>query len=566
MRRHRLLPILASLGLLLAACGTTTQGTPTAEPTGSGGGGGTATGGTVRIGLPGYPDSLHPGLAVLAESYTIYELVYETPITVTSEGEYVPKLATDWTPSEDGLTWTVTLRDDATFHDGEPLDADDLAFSIEFFRDNVFALLTSYAEPFVEVNVVDATTVELTTEDELPEVLFNANLYGIYVLPEHIWSSEDPQEFGNEEMIGSGPFTFVEATQGEFVELAANPDYWGTVPAIDGVIFQTITNADARITALTANPPQVDALSEFPATAIAALQNTENVAVNIAETPGGQLRDIFFNVTTEENCPPDDGVCNGHPALKDVEVRRALAHATNKEQLIQVATLGTGSPGLSLVTTTHGDFLNPDLEDYAFDIDEANRLLDEAGYEDTDGDGVRECLPDQDCDDLTFRLYFPDDSDTAPREAEQLQDTWNEVGVAVQIQGLDPQSTLTSLCCPGFDYDIIIWSWYTDIDAGGLLVVPTCAEIPTGQNETGYCNPEYDALFEAQNVELDRDTRIDQIHELQRILMEDVVYIVPYYFVSIQAWRTDTFTGWIEGSPTLGIEDAGQLVQLRPSE
>ena len=81
--------------------------------------------------------------------------------------------------------------------------------------------------------------------------------------------------------------------------------------------------------------------------------------------------------------------------------------------------------------------------------------------------------------DLTFRLNFPDDSDTAPREAEQLQDTWNQVGVAVQIQGFDPD-TLTSLCCPGFDFDVIIWSWYTDIDAGGLLGVATCAEIPSG--------------------------------------------------------------------------------------
>jgi peptide/nickel transport system substrate-binding protein len=568
MRRTRTLPILTALILILAACGTD-QGSPSAEPDGSpdgtDGGGGTATGGTVRIGLPGYPDSLNPGLAVLAEAYTIYELVYDTPITVTAEGEFVPKLATDWTQSEDGLTWTVTLRDDATFHDGEPLDADDLKFSIEHFRDNVFPLLTSYAEFFVDVNVVDATTIELTTEDELSEVVFTANLYAIYVLPEHIWAEEDPQEFGNEEMIGSGPFTFVEATQGEFVELAGNPDYWGEAPAIDGVIFQTITNADARITALTANPPQLDALSEFPATAIPALQNAENVVVNIAETPGGQLRDIFFNITTEENCPPEDGVCSGHPALKDLNVRRALAHATNKEQLIQVATLGTGSPGLSLVTTTHGDFLNPDLEDYAFDTAEGNRLLDEAGYEDTDGDGVRECLADQDCDDLTFRLNFPDDSDTAAREAEQLQDTWNEIGVAVQIQGFDPD-TLTSLCCPGFDFDVIIWSWYTDIDAGGLLGVATCAEIPSGFSETGYCNPEYDALFEAQAVELDRDTRIEQIHELQQILMDDVVYIVPYYFVSIQAWRTDTFTGWIEGSPTLGIEDPGQLVQLRPNE
>ncbi len=566
IRGRQTLTIVVVLASILAAC-TGTQSSPGAsEPDGSepaSSGGGTATGGTVRIGLPGYPDSLNPGLAVLAESYTIYELVYDTPVAVTATGEWIPKLATEWSVSEDGLTWTMTLVEGATFHDGEPADADDVAFSVEFYRDNEFPLLTSYAEPFVEVTVVDPVTITLTTEDPMSQPLFEQNMAAIYVLPEHIWANEDPQEFGNEEMIGTGPFTLTAASQGESVELATNPDYWGTVAAIDSVIFQTMTNADARITALTTG--QIDALTEFPATAITTLENAENVVVNSAATPGGQLRDIFFNITTEENCPPDVGVCSGHPALKDLAVRQALAHGVDKAQIIQVSWLGLATPGLSLVTPAHGDFYATDIEDYAFDIAEANRLLDEAGYEDTDGNGVRECLADQDCEDLTFRLNYPDDSDTAPREAEQLQDTWTQLGVAVQIQGFDPD-TLTSLCCPGFDFDVIIWSWYTDIDAGGLLGVATCAEIPSGFSETGYCNPEYDELNDAQAVELDQATRIDQIHELQQILVDDVVYIVPYYFPSIQAWRTDTFTGWIEGSPTLGLEDPGQLTVLRPSE
>jgi peptide/nickel transport system substrate-binding protein len=549
---------------VLAACGGGGQASSGASTPASSGGG-TATGGTVRIGLPGYPDSLNPGLAVLAESYTIYELVYDTPISVTATGEWIPKLATEWSVSEDGLTWTMTLVDGVTFHDGEPMTADDLKFTIELFRDTEYPLLTSYAEPFVEVTVVDDTTIELVTEDPMSEPLFSQNMAAMYVLPQHIWENEDPQEFANEEMIGTGPFTFVEASQGEFVRLATNPDYWGTVAAIDDVIFQTMTNADARITALTTG--EVDALTEFPATAITTLENAENVVVNSASTPGGQLRDIFFNITTEENCPADVGVCNGHPALKDLAVRRALAHGVNKEQIIQLSWLGTAEPGLSLVTPGHGDFYASELTDYAFDIAEANALLDEAGYEDTDGDGIRECLADQDCPtgDLTFRLNYPDDSDTAPREAEQLEDTWSQIGVAVTIQGFEPDA-LTSLCCPGFDFDVIIWSWYTDIDAGGLLGVATCAEIPSGFSETGYCNPEYDELNDAQAIELDEATRIEQIHELQRILLEDVVYIVPYYFPSIQAWRTDTFTGWIEGSPTIGLEDPSQLTVLRPSE
>ena len=561
-RHHSVLSLLVTIGLLLAAC-TGIQGTPAPGAT-DGGDGGTATGGTVNIGQGGYPDSLNPGNGVLSEAYTLYELVYDTPISVTSAGEYVGELATDWSASEDGLTWTMTIIEGATFHDGEPLTAADVAFTIQLYRDTeAFPFLPSYAAPFETIEAPDDTTVVLTTAQPLNT--FESYMAFIYVLPEHIWAEEaDAVEFENAEMIGSGPFSLVEATQGEFVELAANADYWKTPPFIDGVILRTIDNADARITALTTG--EVDAITEFPATAVSTLQNVENVTVHIAAVAaGGTLRDVFFNITTEEDCPPDDGVCSGHPALKDVAVRRALATAVDKQQIIDVATLGTASPGLSLVPPGLGDYYPSDVEDYPFDPEAANALLDEAGYEDSDGDGVRECLPDQDCEDLTFRFHYADDIDTAPREAELLQGMWSEIGVAIEIQGLDPD-TLTSICCPSFDYDIMLWGWGTDPDPAFLLGVTLCGEIPSGFSETGYCNPEYDELYDAQAVEADRDARVELIHEMQRILIEDVPYIIPYYAQTIQAWRTDTFTGWLEDDPTLGLDDPSWLSVLRPAE
>jgi peptide/nickel transport system substrate-binding protein len=555
--------------VLLAACGATqsteSAGTSTApdESATASQDGGTATGGTVRIGVGGYPDSLNPGNGVLAEAYTMYELVYDTPIAVTSAGEYVPELASDWSVSDDGLTWTMTIVDGATFHDGEPLTAEDVAYSVALYRDTEdFPFLSSYGAPFVEVEATDEQTVVLTTEE--PLVTFESYMAFIYVLPEHIWAEvDDPVAFENEEMIGSGPFSFVEASQGEFVELAGNADHWSTPPNVDGVIFQTISNADARVTALTTG--EVDAINEFPATAVATLQNAENVNVHIADiAAGGAFRDVFFNITDEENCP-EDGVCSGHPALKDVEVRRALATAVDKQQIIDVATLGTASPGLSLVPPGLGDFYASEVEDYPFDPAAANAMLDDAGYEDSDGDGVRECLPDQDCETLTFRFNYADDIDTAPREAELLQGMWAEIGVAIEIQGLDPDA-LTSVCCPTFDYDIMLWGWGSDPDPAFLLGVGLCSEIPTGFSETGYCNPDYDALYDEQAVAQDVDERIEIIHEMQRILVEDVPYIIPYYQNSIQAWRTDTFTGWIDEDPTLGLEDPSSLVNLRPAE
>ncbi len=142
---------------------------------------------------------------------------------------------------------------------------------------------------------------------------------------------------------------------------------------------------------------------------------------------------------------------------------------------------------------------------------------------------------------------------------------WSDIGVAIEIQGLDPD-TLTSVCCPTFDYDVMLWGWGSDPDPAFLLGVGLCSEIGSGFSETGYCNPDFDDLYARQGVETDPDARVELIREMQRILVEDLPYIIPYYQVSIQAWRSDTFTGWLENDPTLGLEDSASLINLRPAE
>jgi peptide/nickel transport system substrate-binding protein len=569
-------PALAvALALALAACG----GTGTPAPSGqsaapSSSSGGTATGGTVRIGIGGAPDSLNPGNGLLSEAYTLYELVYDTPISITSAGEYVPELATDWSPSDDGLTWTMTIRDDVTFHDGEPLTAEDVAYSIQLYKDTEdFPYLPSYASYFDTIEAPDPTHVVLTTTDPLGN--FEANMVFMYVLPKHIWENvDDPVAFQNEEMIGSGAFKLVENVQGESTTLAANEDYWNGRPNVDQVIFQTISNADARVTALTNG--DVDAITEFPATAVPALNNADGVTVHIADIgAGGDIRDVFFNVVDPANCPTDDpetdedesGVCSGHPALQDKAVRQALAMAMDKQQIIDVALLGLGSPGVALVPPGLGDFYLGEGSDNGFDVDAANQLLDDAGYKDTNGDGVRECLPDQDCPtgDLTLRFNYADDIDTAAREADLIAGMWEQIGVKIDIQGLDAD-TLTSVCCPSFDYDVILWGWGADPDPAFLLGVAICDEISTGFSETGYCNPQYDDLYSQQGVETDHATRVEIIHQMQQILVDDVPYIIPYYQQTRQAWRSDKFIGWLEDDPTLGLEAPDNLTVISQAQ
>ncbi len=141
----------------------------------------------------------------------------------------------------------------------------------------------------------------------------------------------------------------------------------------------------------------IDMISEFQPTAFATLENTANVEVVITEAVAASMTDIFFDLMDPADCPgpsdliPDGGTCSGHEALRDIEVRQALASATNKQQLIDVATLGTGNLGVSVVQPALGDFFIGEDASPAFDVEAANQQLEDAGYIDTDGDGVREC-------------------------------------------------------------------------------------------------------------------------------------------------------------------------------
>ncbi len=565
---------LVGLALVATACGSGTDATTAPPQTTTGGGGtattappSTATGGTVRIGWGGAPVDRNPGNGVLSEDYTLYEIVYDTPIGLDLEGNYVPELATDWSVSEDGLTWTLTIRDDVVFHDGTPLTAADVAFTLSLYQTTEdFPFLPSYVDVFTSIEAPDATTVTLTLDEPIGN--FESRMVFMYTLPKHIWEAEaDPVAFLNEDMIGTGSFKLTDFVEGESTQLAANDDYWGGRPNVDALVFQTFDNADARVQALING--DLDMITEFPATAIATLTSDPNVTVAQGAPLAPSLSDIFFNVTEPDNCPAEDGVCSGHPALLDLTVRRAMAHAVDKQQMIDVALLGLGSPGLGLVPAGLGDWFASELvpEDYAFDIAEANRLLDEAGYADTDGDGIRECPAGADCGptgDLTFRVNYPNDSDNAPRTTDLAKGWWSEIGINAEITPLDPD-TLTSVCCPTFDFDIIFWGWGTDPDPAFLLGALLCSEIDSGFSETGYCNPTYDELYDQQAVATDIAERRAIIAEMQRIALEDVPYIIPYYDDAVQAYRNDTFVGWQDSSAKLALEDPSSLNVIRPA-
>ena len=558
----RLFPTAIALTLLAAACGGGGEATPEteqpAEPV------------ILRVGMPGSPDSQNPGNTYLTEGFDLIELVYDALVSFDFAGNYHPELAESWTTSDDGLVWTFTLREGAMFSDGTPVTAQDVAFSLLAYRDwGDFGYISGYATHFADVQAPDERTVVLTLD--APVGNLESQLLFCYILPEHIWGQfagdvDAALAFENAEMIGAGPFRLVEYRQGEFYRLAAIKDHYLTPPVVDEVIFQTYTNQDALVQALRAG--QLDMITEMPNTVFPTLLNEAGISAVRGASRG--FRDYIFNLIAPDDCPVDDGgVCSGHPALRDPIVRQAMAHAVDKQQVIDVAELGLGAPGLGLVPVALGDFYASELEDYAFDIALANQMLDEAGYLDTDGDGIRECPGGMDCGgrQLDIGMQIPSDIGSGPREAELLSGWWAQIGIRMTPQVLEPD-TVTANCCPAFDFDMLMWGWTSDPDPSFILSVLTSVEIPTGLSETGYNNPEYDRLFDGQTVELDHATRVQMVHDMQRMMLEDLPYIIPYYQEELQAFRSDRFTNWpvpAEGSgDILYLQDPLSLTVVRP--
>jgi len=545
--RYTFLVLMIVLALALSACAGIGQSEPV----------------VARVGWAGSPDTLNPGTGVLSEAYTIFALVYDTIYEYQLDGTYKLDVAESGEVSDDGLTWTFKIRDGIKFHDGQPMTANDVAFSVNLYKNNGdFIYLNAYTSNFDTVEATDDSTVVITLTDAVPNMDYLLSY--LYIVPEHVWKdyAEAPAstEYENLEMIGTGPFKMLEYTPNEFVRLGANKDHFANPPKVDEVIFQTFESNDVLVQSLKSG--QVDMITEMPATAVETLKGDANIKVVTGAPFAPDITDVIFNQADPERCPTDvGGLCTGHPALRDRNVRLALAHATDKQKLIEVVQLGFASPGLTLIADGLGPWYNNTIKDYEFDAAKANSILDEAGYADTDSDDVRE-MPDG-SQPLNFRLHWPSDSIDSPRVAELLSEMWQEVGVTVELQAVDPDA-LTAECCPTFDFDIIIWGWGSDPDPNLLLSVYTTDEIPNGYNETGYSNPEMDELNIQQGRELDAAKRRETVWQMQQIAFDDVVYIIPYYAQAIQAYRVDRFTGWITDMAKIELPDVSSLVVIEP--
>ncbi len=451
-------------------------------------------GGTFTVAIGQQPDQLDPHITTAYPSFQVLENVYDTLVVPDAETlEMSPSLATEWTTSEDSLTWTFTLRDDVTFHDGSAFDAADVVYSYERIIDEELANAFRFAT-VDSVTAVDDTTVEIALTEPTPNLLANLGGFkGMAILPEGAADELDLATEAN----GTGPFTL--GAQGpDGLTLEANPDYWGEGPQVDAVEFRYISEPTTALTELQTGG--VDWTDNIPPQQIESLADADDV---VLETTPSQ--DYWYFSANFEREPFDDPL-----------VREALGYAIDREAITQAATFGAGSANQTAIPPD--SFWSSDHAPYSYDPEQAMSLLEEAGVSD-----------------LTMGLMVTDEFPQSVTAAEVITSQLAEVGITVEVQ---TETFATWLDRQGQgDFDAFLLSWLGNLDPFGYY---HSQHITDGSNNyQGYSNPEVDELLEQASVETDEDARKDLYDQAVEMIVDDGSYYYLYNPDVVQAWSPE---------------------------
>ena len=446
------------------------------------------------------PPHLDPTSAAAgAIDSVLYSNVFEGLTRFASDGSIIPGLAQSWVISDDGMTYTFKLAEGVTFHDGTTMDAEDVKFSLDRARaeDSANAQKALFAS-IADVEAVDASTVKITLSAPNGSLLFNL-AWGdaVIVAPESIENIKQAP-------VGTGAFKFANWVQGDNITLEKNADYWGTPAKLDKVTFKFISDPTAAFAAVMAE--DVDVFAGYPAPEnVPQFEADPRFQVIVGNTEGETI------LSTNNKMPPFD----------NVKVREAMAHAIDRQAIIDGAMFGLGTP-----IGTHFAPHNPDYVDLtagsAYDPEKAKALLAEAGF----------------AEGFTTTLKLPPPS-YARRGGEIIAAQLREVGIQTEITNLEWAQWLEEVF-KGKDFGLTIVSHTEPMDIGI------------------YARPDYyfqydDADFQAMNTALEAEAdpakRSALLEQMQRKISGD--YVNGYLFqLAIPTIAKAGVQGLWENAPT----------------
>jgi peptide/nickel transport system substrate-binding protein len=480
----------------------------------------------VTVGWPQEPDSLNPMYTTMTYAGYTISLVYAPAWNFNTALEPQPVLVEEMPStenggiSEDGTTFTLTLKEGLTWSDGEPLDSSDFVFTAEMYQsESNTPLSRGVYEDMIEVSAPDERTVVVRFENPFSAWL---SLFGA-VLPEHVFrpvfeeeGTLDNAELNRAPAVSSGPYLFEEWNVGNFMRFSSNPNYVLGQPQIQTLLVRFFGDDETYVASLVADEIQVATFFDY-----SYVPRVEEAGIEVQVLPAGYNEGWFFNVG------PD-----AHPALQDVNVRQALAMAFDREAITTDLLLGATYPGSSFWEGT--PYENPDLEPVPFDPEMSAQLLDEAGWVDSNGDGTR----DQDGVELVLRFV----TNTRPIRAESIapivQQQLGEIGVGVELLTYPSDQFFGGYNEGGpiatGQYDIAQWSSSPgafpepNVRAFRCDEIPS-PEVPTGANWSYYCDEELSDLFVQQEQETNLEERIALYHQIDEMIYNAYIWVSVWF-------------------------------------
>jgi peptide/nickel transport system substrate-binding protein len=505
----------------------------------------------LRLGWLAGPDNLNPFIGTTSSAFTVWYMNYDTLVGLNTTDIAPNKttgLATGWTTSADGKSWTFTIRGNAHWQDGVPLTAADVAWTYNDIVKHQIGNWTSYVTNIIKATAVSPTTLRIDCSTPQPALL--ANLAEVPILPEHVWAKIPPKTatgvYTNAPpVVGSGPFQCVQWKKSDYLVMQANKSYWRGAPHVDEIVFEEYTNADTM---------GEDMKSGAIDGCLGLLQAQMH---ELSHTKGVQVRAVYVNGYDELgfNCYTG-GPSLGNPVLKDWRFRQALQWAVDKDKLCAIAYGGMAKPADTVITANY--YRNPDWhwtppadQAYSFNPTKASQMLTAAGYKLVNGVRLnKQGKP------ISLRVFARSSSPQSITCGEFITGWLRQLGLRVTLSTLDDgalesdlYNTVKGVFTP--NYDLFEWGWYNDIDPGTALSYFTTPEI-NNESDCAWSNAQYDATWKAQASEMDPAKRLALVQKCQQLIYQQSPYIPLAYSDDTEAWNTARWTGWVQMPAKVG--------------
>ena len=511
--------------------------------------GGSKTGGHLTLGTLSNIDKLNPFRTFQQNSYATFEYIYPQLVQLDKTLDFVPDFATKWEQSSDGLTWTFHTVPNAKWSDGQPLNAQDVAFTfntIVKYGDGPTGFVSGGLANVTNVTATDDNTVTITYSAPVANVL--ANLQQISILPEHVWAQyatgdgsgllKFPNAPTDQPLVGGGPFVLAKYVKDQVAIFQRNPNFYGPAAIIDGFGLQYFSNDDSMVQALRNN--QIQAAIGVPVTAVQALKGESALTVFIG--PGISMRDFIINSSPDKTTNLE---------LQDPKVREAMEYAIDRNAIVQTAWLGYGDPGSTIVPPATGHGWHDDaIQGLPFNIQKANDILDQAGYQ-RGSDGVRIANGHP----MSYEVLFASDESGAGDSAFRIiQNGFTKIGINITQRKEDNDTVNTAILGDNNTYntfDLAMWDWFPLIDPDFILSVLTKNQWGNW-SDTGFDNPAYDDLYKQEGLALNHNDRVQLVYQMQQIAFDARPYIILNYNKTIDAW-SNQWAGFADNESVLGL-------------